>query len=265
MTDLTGLLSIAERAVDLARDRMTTQLPADVHNKTDRDTVTDVDLRIEREVRAFLAAQTPDIGFLGEEEGRRGPDTDSFWTLDPVDGTANFVHGIPLSAISLALVAHGEPIVAVIDTPFLNKRYTATSGGGSYANGHQIHASTTNTLSQAIVSIGDYAVGPDAATKNTQRFRLTELLAERVERIRMFGSAAIDLAWVAEGRTDATIMLSNKPWDTAAGVLIAVEAGAFVLDAHGDRHTNASTETVAVGPSIAASLIDVLKMAERSQ
>ena len=114
--------------------------------------------------------------------------------------------------------------------------------------------SRTGSLTEAIVSIGDYAVGINAHDKNKLRLRLTALLAERVERVRMFGSAALDLVWVAEGRTDATIILANKPWDTAAGVLIAREAGAIVTDMRGSQHSFASGETVAVCPGLADEL-----------
>ncbi|WP_166659298.1 inositol monophosphatase family protein [Labedaea rhizosphaerae] len=160
-TDLAKLLTIAEQAVDLAHGIVTTHRPANVRNKTDRDTVTDVDLRIERELRAFLARKTPEIGFLGEEEGRHeSTQQDAFWVLDPIDGTSNFVHGVPLSAVSLALVVDGVSHVGVIDTPFLASRYTATKDGGSYVNGARMQASSTERMSEAIVSVGNYSVEP---------------------------------------------------------------------------------------------------------
>jgi myo-inositol-1(or 4)-monophosphatase len=257
--DLKTLLAIAEQAVDLAQSIVTTHRPADVRTKTDRDTVTDVDLRIEQEVRAFLAKQVPEIGFLGEEEGRHeATRPGAFWVLDPIDGTSNFVHGIPLNAVSLAFVVDEESHVGVIDTPFLDGRYTATKGGGAFVNGSRIKASATEGLADAIVSIGDYAVGPGSEPKNQRRFRITQLLAERVERVRMFGSAAIDLAWLAEGRTDASIMLSNKPWDTAAGVLLAREAGADVVNASGERHSFSSSETIAATPRLTYDVCRIL-------
>ncbi len=122
-----------------------------------------------------------------------------------------------------------------------------------------MRASRTSELTKAIVSIGDYAVGINAEAKNQQRLRLTTLLAERVERVRMFGSAAIDLAWVAEGRTDATVILANKPWDTAAGVLVAREAGALVLDSSGESHTFHSSDTIAACPGIADAIVSLVR------
>lgn len=107
--------------------------------------------------------------------------------------------------------------------------------------------------------MGDYATGAGAAEKNARRFRLTQALAERVERIRMFGTAALDLAFVADGRIDGTITLSNKPWDMAAGVLIAREAGACVTDLDGVEHRRSSSETVAATPGIGKEVLAVAR------
>lgn len=254
--ELTQLTRIAEQAVGIGYDIIMNTAPANVQHKGDRDIVTDVDLTIEYKVREFLNKMTPNTDFLGEEEAsstRLDSDRD-VWTLDPVDGTSNFAHGIPLYAISLALVRQGEPIVASIVAPVLGLHYVAAKGRGAFGNGVQLQVSNADSLSESVVSIGDYAVGDHSASKNERRLRLTALLAERVERVRMFGSAALDLAWVAEGRTDATIILANKPWDTAAGVLLAREAGALVIDATGKTHNFTSTATIAVSPGIGTPL-----------
>jgi myo-inositol-1(or 4)-monophosphatase len=260
--DLESLAAVAEAAVQLGRGLVHSSSLTTIRNKGDRDTVTNVDLTIEREVRAYLHEATPGIGFLGEEDGGSPLTASNVWILDPIDGTANFAHGVPLCAISLALVRDGEPVVAVIDAPFLDLRYIAAKGNGARANSRAIHASTTSALDRAIVAIGDYAVGSAAVSKNPRRLRLTAALAERVERIRMFGTAALDLAWVAEGRIDAAVMLSNKPWDTAAGVLIAREAGAHVTDIDGVPHTFTSTETVAASPAISNELLAIFAPGE---
>ncbi|HEX5403526.1 MAG TPA: inositol monophosphatase family protein [Pseudonocardiaceae bacterium] len=257
---LEDLGDIARRAVELAAELVRTSTPHQITEKSDRDTVTDVDVKVEQEVRAFLSRETPGYGFLGEEEGQVGDEV-NMWTLDPIDGTSNFAHGLPLCAVSLALVREGWPIVAEITAPLLGLRYSAIRGEGAFANSTRMHASRTAELSKAIVSIGDYAVGEGAKAKNERRLRLTALLAERVERVRMFGSAAIDLAWVAEGRTDATVMLANKPWDTAAGVLIAREAGALAFDSAGDPHTPRSSATIVAAAGIADAVASVVQQA----
>jgi myo-inositol-1(or 4)-monophosphatase len=255
---LEDLAQIAERAVTLGAELVKNATPHQVTEKSDRDVVTDVDVKVEQEVRAYLHRVTPECGFLGEEEGQIGSD-EYAWILDPVDGTSNFARGLPLCAVSLALVHEGRPLVAGITAPFLDLHYTATRGAGSFVNGQRMRASRTSELRKAIVSIGDYAVGEGSQAKNQQRLQLTALLAERVERVRMFGSAALDLAWVAEGRTDATIMLANKPWDTAAGVLLAREAGALVLNSSGEPHSFQSPDTIASAPGVIDAMIGVIQ------
>jgi myo-inositol-1(or 4)-monophosphatase len=260
MKDLDELLAIAQEAVEIGRKLMTTSGPGQIHAKGDRDLVTDLDLQIQREIREYLEKATPDFNFLGEEQGGGALDeaADYVWALDPIDGTSNFAHGLPLCATSLALVHRGEPIVAVIVAPFLELRYHASKGGGSFCNGRPIHASTTTDLNRAIVSIGDYATGPNATEKNQRRFAITQALAENVERVRMLGSAALDLAWVAEGRTDACVILANKPWDTAAGVLIAREAGAKVITSTGARHDFGALDTIAANPIFTSSITEII-------
>ncbi|GAA4571409.1 inositol monophosphatase family protein [Planotetraspora kaengkrachanensis] len=223
---------------------------------------TEVDYAVEDAVRDFLARETPEIGFLGEEEGVTGSgDQGLIWALDPVDGTANFTHGIPLCGISLGLVEHNRSVLGVIELPFLDSRYSAAEGAGATRNGEAIQASKTDTLEAAIVAVGDYAVGADAEEKNRLRVPLNYQLAMHVQRVRMYGSAALDLAWVAEGKTDACITLSNKPWDMAAGVAIAREAGSSVVDIDGSSHSMTATATIATSPKILADLLALINKA----
>ncbi|WP_454196291.1 inositol monophosphatase family protein [Nocardia sp. Marseille-Q1738] len=212
-----------------------------------------------------MAAAAPEFDFLGEEFDDRSAEISgrSMWVLDPIDGTSNFIHGLPLCAVSLALVQDGEPVIGVIGAPFLGLEYYAAAGQGAYGNDKPINASRTEMLSRAIVSIGDYAVGAEAELENKRRIALTAALAATVERVRMFGSAALDLAWVAEGRTDACVMLSNKPWDTAAGVVIAREAGAIVLDSTSRRHSLDSADTVAASPAVADEFMTLINKSIR--
>lgn len=244
MTDYAHLLPLAQEAVDLAHDLMRTLQPGALTFKGDRDMASELDYAIERRVREHLAAKAPDIGFLGEEYGSSGDTSTLTWALDPVDGTVNFIHGSPLCAISLGLIHNDHAVLGVIDLPFLGTRYHAAKGHGAYANDRRIHASKVTDLKDAVVAIGDYAVGTEANWKNTVRLAVTEQLTRHVQRIRMHGSAAIDLAWLAEGRIDAFIMLNNKPWDTVAGVIVAREAGAVVVDIDGTPHSVDAVATV---------------------
>ncbi|GHF33255.1 myo-inositol-1(or 4)-monophosphatase [Amycolatopsis bartoniae] len=246
MADHRALLPVAREAVAIAHRIVRARAPVSVRAKGDRDLVTDVDVAVEEAVRDFLTRETPEIGVLGEEHGRSGAENGLWWALDPVDGTANFARGLPLCGISLGLVDGRRSVLAVIDLPFLGADYAAVEGFGAYAGQERIHVSAATALPDAVVAIGDFAVGEDAWPKNRARLVLLEHLGARAQRIRMLGTAATDLAWVAHGKLEAAVILANLPWDTMAGVLLVREAGGFVLDGDGTEHTTASAATIAV-------------------
>jgi myo-inositol-1(or 4)-monophosphatase len=260
VTDLHHYLAIAHQALDIAAPMLRQATPGHETVKDERDYATETDYAVERRLRRFLIEAAPHIGFLGEEEGWTG-DRDRYWVLDPIDGTANFTHRLPLCAISLALIDGDHPMVGAVDLPYLAARYGAVRRAGAVCNGHPISASRTSSLGRALVAIGDYATGHDSAAKNAQRLALTAALAANAERLRMLGTAATDLVWVAHGRLDASVTLSNKPWDTAAGALIASEAGARVLDLDGSPHTTGSRATIATAPDLAGPLLALLATA----
>jgi len=259
MTDPTELLPIAVEAMDKARRIIDKQKPREVTAKGARDMVSDIDLEVEHTIRSYLLQHAPQVSFLGEEEGIREEGGDLLWALDPIDGTANFVHEIPLFAISLGLIRGTRSVLGIIDVPASNSRYTAIDGKGAFCGSKRLKVSSAARLSNAIVAFGDYAVGEDADTRNELRLAVARVLAGRALRVRMLGSAAIDLAWLAHGRVDAAITFSNKPWDTAAGVVIAREAGASVTDWDGSPHTRMSKATIASPGSLITEVIDLLK------
>lgn len=164
--------------------------------------------------------------------------------------------------MSLALVQEDRPLLGIIDLPTLGQRYWAVQSQGAWLDGKRIQVSKRDRLTDAMVTIGDYAVGSNAAAKNRLRLNVTAELARRVLRIRMLGSAAIDLAWLAEGKTDACILLSNKPWDTAAGVVTAAEAGAQVVDLDGSKHTMRSKAAIAAVPSLIAEIVSLIRRSQ---
>jgi myo-inositol-1(or 4)-monophosphatase len=259
--DPAELLPVALEAAERATTRIRQQDPGTITAKGDRDMASEVDYAVEDDLRTFLAKETPEIGFLGEEHGGADAHTATAWILDPVDGTANYLHGLPLYAVSLALVEAGHPILGAVFLPALDQRYWAAEGNGAYRDGKRISVSARTRLEDAIVSIGDYAVGEGAEVKNRERFAVTEALAPRVQRIRMLGSAAIDLCWVAEGKLDACVLLSNHPWDVAGGTVMAREAGAQITDEQDAAYGFQSRSLVAATPRIAGSLIGVIGLA----
>lgn len=257
-TDLQDLLVIARQVVDDAERLLPAERPAHVRAKGVRDMVSDVEVTVEQHIRAALRVATPDIGFLGEELGGDTGDTTIRWILDPVDGTANFIRALPLCGISLALVNGLNPLIGVINLKYLQRRYWAAAGLGAWRNGTPIRASATAELGEAMITIGDFGTGAHADERNRVAVALHTHLAPRAQRTRMFGSSAVDLAFVADGTVDASITLGNRNWDMAAGAVIAREAGAAVMDTDGSNHTTASRTTIATAPRLRDVILAVL-------
>lgn len=252
------LLTVAKKATTMASEFIRSAAPHTLAQKGDRDIASDVDIAVERLVRGFLHQQTPSFGFLGEESGGDTESAGLRWILDPIDGTINFLHGLPFCAVSLSLLQDDITLAGVVDLPFLGVQYSASLGCGSYANNQRLRVSAVNTLNAALVSIDQYTFGAGKDKINSLRHRLLEDIASHVQRVRIFGTSAIDLVWTAQGRLDACIILGNKSWDTSAGTLIAREAGARVLDLDGIDHSITSASTIAVAPSIEHELMTVI-------
>lgn len=255
--DLPALLDTAREAVSAAGRHLRDSTISHVTVKGDRDVVTDMDIAVERQTRDFLRKRTPAIGFLGEEEGGDiGPGLR--WILDPIDGTANFVRGLPLTGISLALADGARPLLGVISLPMLGRTYWAADGLGAWRDGQPVRASSASSLPEAMIAIGDYATGADATERNQAALAFHTGLAPHAQKVRMLGSAAADLALVADGTLDASITLGNRPWDMAAGAVIARAAGAIVMDADGSPYTLGSLATIAAAPGLAGSLLAII-------
>jgi myo-inositol-1(or 4)-monophosphatase len=257
----TAMLLAAERAVDLGAKllRRGHSHVGALIDKGDRDYATEVDFAIEHAVKEALAVDSPGIPFLGEEEGGADLDAETLWVLDPIDGTINFSHGTPLCGISLALVHEGRPILALIDLPLLRERYVAQEGGGAFLNGRPVEIAEVPGLHESVVAITDFAVGPEAKIENPTHLAITGLLASACLRVRVHGCACLDLAWVAAGRLNASFMLSNRPWDVSAGVLLVREAGGAVYDYDGAPYTASSRFTIASTSGLAASITELTR------
>jgi myo-inositol-1(or 4)-monophosphatase len=257
------LLLAAERAVDLGA-RIFVQgrghLGALIA-KGDRDFATSVDLQIEGAIKASLSAATPSIPFLGEEHAGDGAPAETQWVLDPIDGTINFARQSPLCTISLSLVTAGQPVLGIVDAPLLGERFIAEKGAGAYMNGERIAVSSVGTLREAIIGVADFKVGVGSEEENRIHLAALASLASRSLRVRMHGSAALDLAWLAAGRLNATLMLSNLPWDVTAGLLLVREAGGVVFDYDGSEHTADSRFTVASELTLAEPIGQIVRAA----
>jgi myo-inositol-1(or 4)-monophosphatase len=250
--NLLSLLLAADRAINLgARSlRQGRSHIGALIGKGDRDFATDVDLRIESEIRTSLAEATPDIPFLGEEGDGQDRVRGVRWVLDPIDGTINFARDSPLCSISLSLVIDGQPVLGIVDTPLLGERFIARQDEGAYLNGARISVTEVVGLHEAIVGVSDFKVGAGSEEENRIHLEALARLAHESLRVRMLGSAALDLAWLAAGRLNATLMLSNLPWDVTAGLLLVREAGGVVFDYDGSSHDADSRYTIASVPSL---------------
>lgn len=219
------------------------------------DLVTEADLASEDLIRRRLRAACPSWGFLCEEGGAEGP-SDTRWIVDPLDGTTNFAHGLPIFAIAIALEHEGAIEVAAVDAPMFGMVWTARTGRGACRNGHPIRVSVTPRLDQSLLATGfpyDLKVSPD---NNFEEFARLQLRAQAVRRC---GSAVLDLAWLAEGTFDGYWEKKLKPWDWATGALLVSEADGHLSDARGGPFSVLGDTLVASNGLIHAELLSALE------
>jgi len=221
--------------------------------------VTAADRRSEEILHRELSRARPKFGFLMEERGRvPGSDPSHEWVVDPLDGTTNFMHGIPLFAISIALVTDGLPEAGVIYNPVSDELYVAEKGRGAYLNERRLRVAARRELADCVVCCGI----PHSGRGDPAHFR-KELAAvqERVAGVRRTGAAALDLAWIASGRFDGFWERGLSPWDLAAGMALIREAGGFATDLDGGDELLAKGSVCAGNELIQKQLLEVLKSA----
>lgn len=189
------------------------------------DYVTQVDMNIQNFLSEKLHELAPDILFLGEEEGLHAVPGDTFWILDPIDGTTNLIHDYQHSTVSLGLYEKGEIVMGIIYDPFREEMFYAEKGKGSFRNEKPIHVAPAETLEDTIVAIGTAPYQKELAHENFQTF---ERIFVKCQDIRRTGSAAMDLAYAACGRIGGFFEARLQPWDFAAGMLLVAEAGGKV-------------------------------------
>jgi myo-inositol-1(or 4)-monophosphatase len=196
------------------------------------DFVTAADTKCEKVLRMELLKARPDYTFLGEESGdSRGNDPDHRFIVDPIDGTTNFLHSLPLAAITVAVERKGEVIAGVTYNPISDELFHAEKGVGAFMNNKRMRVGARKLLHDALVVTNIPHRGePDAHLRHRNE---VAVLQARTSGIRALGSSALDLAYVAMGRFDAAWCHGLKPWDVAAGFLFVREAGGFVADIYG--------------------------------
>lgn len=229
-----------------------------IENKGRNDFVTEVDRKAEQEIIHHLKRAYPDHAFLGEESGLTGnPDSEYQWVIDPLDGTTNFLHGIPHFAVSIGCMYKGQLQHAVVLDPMKREEFTASRGKGATLNDRRIRVSNRGSLDGALIATGVPFSGFALEHMDPYLDCLREV-AGQTAGIRRFGSAALDLAYVAAGRYDGFWEMNLKPWDMAAGLLLIKEAGGMVCDFRGGNEHYESGHVVAASPKVFKPLLQVV-------
>lgn len=221
------------------------------------DYVSQADRKAEDVIFTELSRARPGYAFLMEERGAvPGEDDQHRWLVDPLDGTTNFLHGIPLFSVSIALERQGQLVAGVIYNPAMDELYTAERGGGAYLNDRRLRVAARNRLSDAVVGCGVPHLG--RGHHGHFLIELRNVMGE-VAGIRRMGSAALDLAYVAAGRMDGFWESNLSAWDIAAGILMVREAGGFVSDLGGGQDMLSDGTVVAGNEAIQRALAKTLK------
>lgn len=254
-----------------------------VSRKQQKDFVTEVDQAAEQAILEVLMQSYPDHYFLGEEGGlvnaqgrpvdltdengnpkrpkgidTKGIDTkgiDNLWIIDPLDGTTNFIHGLPIYAVSIGLMHKGQITQAVVYDPSRDELFVASRGEGAMVNGRRIRVALRDRLDEALIGTGFPFRDGDPFELYTEMFRT---FASKTAGLRRPGSAALDLCYVAAGRYDGFFEMGLMPWDAAAGSLLVTEAGGYVGNFKGDGDYLFSENIVAGSPKIFAQMVSLL-------
>jgi myo-inositol-1(or 4)-monophosphatase len=260
-----ALITIMDKAARKAAPRLRRDFneveQLQVSRKGPADFVSNADRAAERTIKEILQQARPDYGFLLEEEGEiAGGEGRPRWIVDPLDGTSNFLHGIPHFAISIAVEDKGEIISGLVYQPLTDEAFWAEKGAGAWLQTKRLRVSARRDLADCLIATGipfkghgDYA----------QQEKIMAAVSPEIAGIRRFGSAALDLAWVAAGRYDGYFERDLYPWDWAAGMLLVREAGGFVSDYRGGSRIFERSEVVAGNEAIHSKLHRLVAKAVR--
>ncbi len=224
------------------------------------DLVTQYDVKTENYILEELKKYFPDHTLVGEESHHGTYYYDKAIYIDPIDGTTNFIHGISYLAVSLGVWEKGEPVLAVVYNPILEEMFWAVKGEGSYCNGNKLTVSSQKDLQQSLIATGF----PYAKVNQGIEYRwvikcMTNILPH-IQDIRRLGAAAVDLCYLAQGKTEAFYEIDLKPWDVAGGILVLLEAGGRVSNVHGEAFNFDDKSIIASNGKVHEQLLGYLEL-----
>ena len=224
------------------------------------DFVSAADRRAEKVLFEELSRARPGYSFLMEESGVvEGPDKSHTWIIDPLDGTTNFLHGLPIFAISIALEREGQIVAGLIYNPISDEMFVAEKGAGAFVNNRRLRVAQRKTLPDSLICCGIPHLGK-AAHHPRFKVELAAVMA-KVSNVRRLGAAALDMACIAAGRYDGYWERNLQPWDMAAGIVLIKEAGGFVTDLQGGNDIMAKRELVCGNEAIHRQLMELVNKA----
>ncbi len=250
-SELEVAVEAAEAAGEVLRDSFAKRL--DVEYKGEAELVTEADKKAEQKIKEVLQEAFPTYGMLTEESGELEGDGDARWIVDPLDGTTNYVHGVPFFSTSIALERDGEVVVGVVHDPATEETYAAERGSGATLNGEPIGASDTDEPGRALLGTSY----PDDWEEIPMAIELFERFTNLARGMRRLGSGALDLCYVAVGRLDGCYEQGFSAWDVAAGILILEEAGGEATNYRGGELDFEDKGLVASNRLLHPSLVDI--------
>lgn len=227
------------------------------YKTNEKNLVTEIDKKSEKAIMDFITKKYSSHALLTEESGEHKKDSEYLWVIDPLDGTTNFAHGLPIFSVSIGLMKKNEIIAGVVYDVMQNIFYSAEKGSGAFANGKMLSVSKNDNLALSVLVTGfpyDVSDNPDNA------FERFASLTKQARAVRRLGSAAIDFCYVARGVFDGFWEVSLHPWDICAGKLIVEEAGGLVTDFNGNEISIFTPQILASNKKIHQQMIDVLRV-----
>lgn len=253
------IINVGKEAGKIAMDFLG---KAEIREKKPKDFVTEADVAVEKYIVSKIKEKYPEHNIIGEEAEYVKTKSEYTWYIDPIDGTANYAHSDIHFAVSIGVKKNKEMVYAVVNIPMINEMYYAGKGEGAFLNGKQIHVSNISELNSSQIQVG---ISPQVEAMDDSLLMFREI-SLKTSRAKDLGFCAGQLAFLAAGRADGFVKISQHPWDLAAGMLLVTEAGGKVTDEHGNEFelgdNYARHNVVASNNLIQDELLEILKLDE---